>query len=63
MEVFSLLLNSAYTESRSFLLLTPPHPPASRLGVQKELGGDTAGTADSNWPKGYFISYDVMLSI
>ena len=25
-----------------------PTPPASRLGVHKKLGGDTAGTADPN---------------
>jgi len=28
-----------------------------------KLGDDTAGTADPNWQKGYFIPYDVMLSI
>ena len=50
--MFSLLLSSAYTESRPFLL---PTPPASRLGVHKELGGDTAGTADPNCPKGHSI--------
>ncbi|KAK4822068.1 hypothetical protein QYF61_009329 [Mycteria americana] len=33
-----------------------PIPPVSRLG-------DTAGTADPNWPKGYSIPYDAMLSI
>ena len=38
-------------------------PPASRLGVHEKLGGDTAGTADPNCPKGYSIPYDVMLSI
>ena len=41
--MFSFLLSSAYTEPRALLLLTPP---ASRLGGHKELGGDTAGTAD-----------------
>jgi len=30
--------------------------------VQKKLGGDTAGTADPNWQKGYSIPYDVMLN-
>ena len=40
-----------------------PHSPASRLGVHKKLWGDTAGTADPNWPKGYSIPYDfIMLS-
>ena len=36
----------------------PPHSP-SRLGVGKILGGDTARTADPNWPKGPSIPYDV----
>jgi len=30
--------------------------------VHNKLGGDTAGTADPNWPKGYSMPYDVMLS-
>jgi len=30
--------------------------------VSKELGGDTTGTADSNWPKGYSMLDDVMFS-
>ena len=55
--MFSLLLSSAFTESRPFLPLTTS--PASRLGAHKKLGGDTAGTADPNWPKGYSIPYDV----
>ena len=42
--MFLLLLSSAYTVKA----LSAPHPtpPASRLGVHKKLGGDTAGTAD-----------------
>jgi len=40
--MFSLLLNSAYTESRPFLLLIP----VNRLGMHKKLRGDTAGTAE-----------------
>ena len=44
--MFSLLLSSAYTESRPFLLLSAL--PVSRLGVHKKLGGDTAGTDDPN---------------
>ncbi|KAK4810476.1 hypothetical protein QYF61_004256 [Mycteria americana] len=31
--------------------------------VPKKLGGDTARIVDPNWPKGYSIPYDVMLSI
>lgn len=30
-------------------------PTASRLGLDKRLGGDTVRTADTNWPKGYSI--------
>ena len=40
-----------------------PTPPTSRLGVHKKLRGNTAGTADSNWPKGYSMPYDILLSI
>lgn len=29
----------------------------------KKLGGNTAWTADLNWPKGYSIACDVMLSL
>ncbi|KAK4823432.1 hypothetical protein QYF61_002118 [Mycteria americana] len=39
-----------------------PSSQVSRLEVHKKLGGDTAGTADPNWPKGYSIPDDVMLS-
>ena len=60
MGMFPLLLSSAYTKSRPFLLLTPP---ARRLGVHKKLGGDTAGTADPNCPKGYSRPYDIRFSI
>ncbi|KAK4827647.1 hypothetical protein QYF61_020419 [Mycteria americana] len=35
---------------------------ASRLRVSKKLEGDTAGTADLNWLKGWSIPYNVMLS-
>ena len=40
-----------------------PAQPARRLEGHKKLGGDTARTADTNWPKGYSIPYDVMLSM
>lgn len=30
--------------------------PVSRLGVRKKMSGVTAGIADQNWPKGYFIA-------
>lgn len=41
---------------------SPSVPPASRLGVGKSLGGDTAGAADPNWPKGRSLPHDIMLS-
>jgi len=59
--MFLLLLSSAYTASRPFLLLKLALP-ASRLGVHKQLGGDTAGTADPNWPKGYPTPYNIVFS-
>lgn len=34
----------------------------SRLGVHKKLGGDTTRTADRNWPKGYFLPNDIVIS-
>jgi len=46
-------------------VFSAPHttgPPASRLGMNKKLGGDTAGTADPSGPKGCPIPCDVMLS-
>jgi len=60
--MFSLLLSSAYTESKHFPA-SHTIPPVSRLGVHKKLAEDTAGSADPNWPKGYSIPYDIMLSI
>ena len=59
--MFSLLLSSACTKTVPILLLT--HPTSEEAGGHKELGGDTAGTADPNWPKGYSRPYDVTLSI
>ena len=50
------------TQSQGLFCLSH-HPPASRLRVHKKLGGDTARTAEPNWPKGYSTPYDVMLSI
>lgn len=42
--------------------ISHPTPPVRRLGVHKRLRGDRARTADSNWPVGYSISYDIMHS-
>jgi len=38
-------------------------PLVSRLGLHKKLTGDTAGTDDPSWPKGYSMAYDVMLTL
>jgi len=46
-----------------FVLLPPPPPALSGLGLGKRLGGDIARTADPNWPKGYSVQYHVALSI
>jgi len=35
----------------------------SQLLTLAWLASDTARTADPNWPKGYSIPYDIMLSI
>jgi len=43
--MFLLLLSSAYAPSR-FFSASHTIPPASRLGMHKKLGGDTARTAD-----------------
>ena len=45
--MFWLLLSPALPRAKGF---SAPHPtpPARRLGGHKELGGDTAGTADPN---------------
>lgn len=45
--------------------LSAPHsaPPVTSLGAQRELGGDIAGTAGTNWPKQYSSPHDIMFSI
>lgn len=48
-----MLLNRAYTTTR--LSSYPWVPKLSRIGVVKNLGEDSAGTPDLNWPKEYFI--------
>lgn len=45
------------------LLISQPSLTANRLGMHKNLEGDTAGMDDSNWPNGCHIPYEVMLSI
>lgn len=36
-------------------VFSPLYPPASRMGMGKELGGNMAKKADVNWLKGYSI--------
>lgn len=55
--MFGLLLNSAYTVSR--LCFSHSASLANRLGVDNKLRGDTAGTTDPIWPKGYSVSLNV----
>lgn len=59
-EMFSTLLSSVYRVKA----LSDSHitPPVSRLGMYKNLGGDT-DTADPNSAKGYSIPYGVLCSI
>lgn len=56
-----LLLSSTYTESRPFLLLTPPHQQVAG-GEQKGKMGPN-GTVGPNSPKGYPVPYGIVLSI
>ena len=42
------------------LFCSSPTPSAGGLGVHKKLGGDAAGTADPNRPKGYSRPYDML---
>lgn len=51
---------SAYTKSH--VLASHAARPARRLRVHKNLGMDTARTGDPNLPKGYPITYGVLLS-
>lgn len=55
-EMFSVLLNRSYTESRPFVL---PTPPVSSLGMHKELRGDTARTADPKTGTGQPMQHHV----
>lgn len=61
--VFWLLLHSTHAASKLPVFLTlPPPAPRNRVGWGKKLGVDTAGTADTNWPKEYSIPYNIKLS-
>lgn len=57
--IFLLLLSSSYTEPRHFMPFYAAHTLllARKLWVQGKLGGDTAGTGKSKWPKAYSIPY------
>lgn len=45
-----LLLSNTCTAARTFLHLSSPHLSKKAGVLHEELGGETAGTADSNWP-------------
>lgn len=54
---------TVFTQCQDFFFFSHSVPcSSSQLGVGKTLGGDIAGTAKSDWPKGYFILYDTMLT-
>jgi len=57
-----LVIAEQFLHSVKAFSASHPLSPARRLGVHKKLGGDTAGTADPNWPKGFSIPYDITLS-
>jgi len=46
--------------SRPFLAFT--HPTSKGAGGARDLGGDTAGTADPSRPKGGYVPHNIMLS-
>lgn len=48
---------AAPAQSQSLSCFSP-----TRLGVHRELGGDSAGTVDPSWPEGYSTPYGLMLS-
>lgn len=58
--MFWLLLSSAAQSKRDFSFLCSPV--ARRLGVHKDMGGDTNRTADPNLPNGYPMPQDIVLS-
>ena len=53
---------AGFTQSQG-LFCSSLRPTSEQAGGHKELAGDTAGTAEPNWPKGYAMPYDTMLSI
>lgn len=55
-----LLLNIVCTASIPSVPCS--YPSENRLDVVKSLGGDTAETADSRWPKGYPMPYNIIFS-
>jgi len=59
--MFSLLLSSAYTESRPFLPLTPPHQRGG-WGYTRSWEGAQPGQLTPD-DEGYPTPYGVMLSV
>jgi len=56
--IFSLLLSSAYTASKTFLLHTPPYQQVGWRCIKSWEGTQP----DPSRPKGYSIRYDIMFS-
>lgn len=48
---------------RAFSVSHPSPPPVRKQRVLKELGRNTAGTADLHWPKTHSIPYGITLSM
>lgn len=59
--MFWLWLNSACTVSRLYVDVPYSVPAVSVLRVGEKLGGNMAGTADPNSPKGYSVTCNIIL--
>lgn len=62
-----IILITHWCCSHCWVVVTPTAlqfltPPVRKLGVNNRLGRDTAGTADTNWPKAYSILHGIMLN-
>lgn len=56
------IIRNKYTIVVVDVTFFPSVPAESRLAMGKNMGREKAGTADSKWPKGYAIPYDVIFS-
>lgn len=60
-KIFSVLVGTAYTESKPFLLLTSSHQPGG-WGCMRSWEV-TVSTADAHWPKRYFRQHSAMSAV